>query len=95
MAAKSFLLLELVCDRESFLAYAYQLAAERRIAEGIELAEPEKYKWNGVNGWENSCIASFIEGGCDHFEPGPGGDMIESPTWKDLAEFLYKGQFME
>jgi hypothetical protein len=88
-------MLDLVSDRESFLAFAYKLAEERRIAEGIELAEPEKYQWGGANGWTNSCISLFIEGGASHFEPAPDGTVIENPTWKDLAEFLYKGQFIE
>jgi len=32
----SFELLDLVHDRESFLAFAFALAEERRVAEGIE-----------------------------------------------------------
>jgi hypothetical protein len=91
----SFELLDLVHDRESFMAYAIALAEERRVAEGIEAADPERYQWGGANGWTNNCISLFIEGGLHAFEPGPDEKVIENPTWKDLAEFLYRGQFIE
>jgi hypothetical protein len=91
----SFELLDLVHDRESFLAFAFALAEERRVAEGIEAADPEPYKWGGANGWTNNCISLFIEGACSHFEARPDGSVIETPTWKDLAEFLWVGKFIE
>jgi len=84
-------LLDRVHDRETFLAFA----DERRRVEGIEAANPEVYQWGGAEGWNNNCISLFIEGGCSHFEPQPDGRAIETPTWKDLAEFLWCGKFME
>jgi hypothetical protein len=88
-------LLEQVHDRESFLAFAYAFAEERRRVEGIEAVNPEVYQWGGAEGWNNNCISLFIEGGLSHFEPAPDGSVIENPTWKDLAEFLWCGRFME
>lgn len=90
-----FELLERVHDRESFLAFAYAFAEDRRRVEAIEAAHPGGYKWGGAEGWINNCISLFIEGGLSHFEPGPDGTVIENPTWRDLAKFLWCGQFME
>ena len=88
-------LLDQVHDRETFLAFAYAFAEERRRVEGIESANPEMYKCGGAEGWNNSCISLFIEGACSHFEPSPDETVIDNPTWKDLAEFLWCGKFME
>ena len=88
-------LLDQVHDRESFLAFAYAFAEERRRVEGIEAASPEVYQRGGAEGWNNNCISLFIEGGLSHFEPGPDETVIENPTWKDLAKFLWCGRFME
>jgi hypothetical protein len=88
-------LLDRVHDRETFLAFAEAFAEERRRVEGIEAADPEAYRWGGAEGWTNNCISLFIEGGLSHFALGPDGSAIESPTWKDLAEFLWCGRFME
>ena len=88
-------LLDGVHDRQTFLAFAYAFAAERRRVEGIEAANPEVYQWGGAEGWNNNCISLFIEGGLSHFGPRSDGTVMESPTWKDLAEFLWCGRFME
>ncbi len=87
-------LLDHVHDRDSFVEFAEALAAERRRVEEIESANPEAYKYGGAEGWTNNCISLFIEGGLSHFYPA-NGEVIENPTWKDLAEFLYCGSFME
>jgi hypothetical protein len=65
-------LLEKVHDRESFLAFAYAFAEERRRVEGIEAANPDAYQWGGAEGWNDNCISLFVEGGLSHFEPGDG-----------------------
>ena len=70
-------------------------AIERRRVEGIEAANPESFMWGGAEGWNNNCISLFIEGGCSHFESPTDDKVIENPTWKDLAEFLWCGKFME
>lgn len=92
---KSTELLDKVNDRESFLAFAEALVQERRQAEKIEAADPEGFKWGGALGWTNTSISSFIEGGLSQFDPERHEKPIESPTWKDLAYFLYLGQFIE
>lgn len=90
-------LLDLVHDRESFLEFAQALADERRRAEGIEEQQgPVATQWGvGALGWNNTCISLFIEGAMSHFDPDPEGRIVKSPTWKDLAEFLYRGKMIE
>ncbi|WP_206107749.1 hypothetical protein [Paludisphaera rhizosphaerae] len=96
MSDKTILeLLDQVHDLDTFLTFAYAFAEERRRVEDIEAANPEIYQWGGAEGWTNNCISLFIEGGCSHFDPRQDGTIIETPTWKDLAKFLWCGQFME
>jgi hypothetical protein len=70
MALDVFQLLEQVRDRESFLAFARALAAERERAEQLERAEPDRYQLGGALDWQNGSIASFIQAGLEHFSPG-------------------------
>jgi hypothetical protein len=93
VAVRSDELLDLVRDRESFLAYAVALAEERREAERVQ-AESQN-PWYTAPGWQNDVISEFIEAGLSHFDPGPDGKVIVNPTWKDLAMFLWSGRYME
>jgi hypothetical protein len=95
MAMTILELLDAVHDRESFLQFAYAFAEERRRVEGIEAANPELYRWGGAEGWNNNCISLFIEGGLSHFEPDNDGTSMENLTWKDVAQFLWCGMFVE
>lgn len=88
-------LLDEVTDRESFLTFASALAAERRRAEELERENPELYIVDGALGWMNGSIGQFIEHGLTRFEPAPGQEPIETPSWKNLAEFLYCGKIIE
>src|SRR5437868_6707856 len=86
-------LLEKVHNQESFLSYARALAQERREAERLEGDKPTAGPLKGEVGWRDSTISRFIESGLGHFESD--GTVIESPTWKDLAMFLYYGKMYE
>jgi hypothetical protein len=88
-------LLDTVHDRESFIAFASALAEERDRAEQIERDNPGTYIIDGALGWMNGSIGQFIEAGLTHFEPAPDEKPIETPTWKDLAMFLYCGKIIE
>ena len=88
-------LLDKVCDRESFIAFAMALAAERQQAAQIEAENPDIYVLDGALGWKNGCIAQFIENGLAHFDPDDDGRVIETPSWKDIAMFLYCGKIIE
>ena len=50
---------DLVHDRDSFLQFAQWLIDDRHEADDVERADPERYKWGGAHGWQNSSIASF------------------------------------
>lgn len=82
-------------DRESFMRFAEWLIADRRIADDMESSDPQLYKWGGANGWQNSSIASFLDcaiAGADAQDDWGTGS---SPSWKDLAVFLYLGKIYE
>ncbi len=88
-------LLDAVKDRESFVEFAFAFAEERRRVEAIEAANPEMYRYGGAEGWNNTCISLFIDGGLSHFASDAYPSHATSPSWKDLAEFLWCGMFME
>ena len=88
-------LLDAVCDRESFNRFVAALASEREDAERLEREQPERYRWGGALGWQNSDISSFLSAAAVHFEPGPHRFVGESPTWRDLAKFLWMGKIYE
>ena len=88
-------LFDQVHDRESFIAFAEALAEESRRAEEIEAENPDIYMVDGALGWKNASIAQFIEHGLYHFDPDPDGKVVQTPTWKDLAWFLYCGKIIE
>lgn len=88
-------LLDEVKDRESFIVFALALAEERDRAEKFERENPDVYVVDGALGWMNGSIGQFIGAGLSHFEPAFGEKSIETPTWKDLAEFLYCGKTIE
>ena len=89
-------LLDTVINRETFLAFVFSLAENRRQAEAIELAAPERYKWGGADGWQNQTISSFLEAsaaGVDH--PSWPEPTAENPSWRDFALFLWMGKIYE
>jgi hypothetical protein len=90
-------LLEEVRDRESFIAFARALADERERAEQIERDNPSAYGIDGALGWHNGDISGFIFAGLAHFEDWEFNDEqpIETPTWQDLAKFLFCGKVVE
>ena len=47
-------LLDAVHDRESFNRFVDALASERERAEKLEREEPERYRYGGALGWQNS-----------------------------------------
>ncbi len=85
-------LLDAVRDRESFFAFALGLAEERNRAEQLEQQNPDTYVCDGALGWMNGSIGGFIGAGV---EPGFDETPIETPTWNDLATFLYRGKIIE
>jgi hypothetical protein len=90
-----FDLLENVRDRQSFMAFAEALAEERDRAEEIELNNPDIYVVDGALGWKNASISQFIEMGLTHFEGNLNRPPVETPTWKDIAMFLWRGKIIE
>jgi hypothetical protein len=89
-------LLDTVTNRETFLAFVWSLAEDRRRAEEIESNDPERYKWGGADGWQNQTISSFLEAsaaGVAH--PSWPDSAAQSPSWKDFALFLWMGKIYE
>ncbi len=87
-------LLDEVIDRDSFLAFVRELAAERWEAERME-REDEGYQFGGALGWQNGDISAFLEAALHYFEPGPFHQPEDQPSWRMFAEFLYFGKIYE
>jgi hypothetical protein len=86
---------DLVTDRESFIRFVEALVADREQAEECERKSPERYRWEGANGWQNGSISAFLEcalaGALAQRQWGsPSG-----PSWQDLAVFLNLGKIYE
>lgn len=84
-----------VNDRQSFVRFVERLIADRANADDLERADPERFKWGGANGWQNASIASFLEGAIAGAEAQGDWGNGASPSWRDLAIFLYLGKIYE
>jgi hypothetical protein len=81
-----------VSDRESFINFVQALVDDRKQAETLERDQPESYRWDGANGWQNSTISTFLEGALS------GSDarkVAAEPSWRDFALFLFLGKIYE
>lgn len=88
-------LLEVVHDRESFIAFVQALAEQRRRAEKMEQENVDPHRLHGELGWENGDIASFLEAALYYFKPRPLDPPAAEPSWRMFAEFLYFGKIIE
>ena len=89
-------LLQLVSDKETFIAFVTLLATERERAAQIEIENPRVYQVDGALNWKNADIESFLYAALDYFVDGPLREPIpDHPTWKMFAEFLYCGKIIE
>lgn len=82
-----------VHDRKSFMEFIDWLCTDRRQAEEIERTDPDRYRWSGANGWQNTEIVSFLEAAVAGVGNAWGAGT--EPSWKDLAVFLYLGKIYE
>ncbi len=87
-------LLELVHDRNSFVAFVEALANERDAAELLDRSEPVKYQLGGALGWQNGDISNFLFAALNCFEHPDNCSSVE-PSWQLFAEFLYFGKIYE
>jgi len=53
--------LDLVHDRASFERFVEVLVLDRSQAEHLERKDPEKYRYSGACGWQNSVISHYLE----------------------------------
>jgi hypothetical protein len=88
-------MLETVNSRETFLAFVHALIKDRREADAIEQGDPERYRWGGANDWQNGDIAGFLEAALAYVDSPTWPERSESPSWKDLAKFLFMGKIYE
>ena len=87
--------LEMVHDRDSFIAFVEAMAAEREDAEHIERTEPEQHEFVGALDWQNGTISMFLDATLGYFVPSPYKQPESTPSWKMFAEFLYYGKIYE
>jgi hypothetical protein len=88
-------LLDQVLDRDSFIAFVEALADERRQAERLENASPDRYQLGGALNWQNGDIAAFLEAAMNYFDEKPFHKPESHPSWRMFAEFLYHGKIFE
>jgi hypothetical protein len=90
MEMKPEQLLDRVCDRKTFLEFAWALQSEAAQAQQIIWDEPEKHKYDDPLGWAHLDVGHFLGEVLTRFE-GHEGEL----TWKDLADWLWCGKIIE
>lgn len=84
-----------VTDRESFVVFVNALVEDRANAESLEKENPDKYRWGGAGGWQNSAISTYLECALAGAEAQDDWGLTSQPSWRDLALFLYLGKIYE
>ena len=84
-----------VHDRDSFMQFVEWLCADREASEDLESSDPERFRWGGANNWQNSSISTFLEAAAAGADSQKDWGNGTSPSWKDLAVFLYLGKIYE
>jgi hypothetical protein len=84
-----------VTDRDGFVRFVEYLAADRSAAAKVEEADPQRYQWDGAGGWQNTEVATFLEGALAGSLAQRNWGSAATPSWRDLAVFLYLGKIYE
>ncbi len=92
---KPFIDPDAVTDRDSFVRFVEYLAADRVVAADVEKADPQRYRWGGALGWQNTEIPAFLEGALAGSLAQRDWGVGAVPSWRDLAVFLYLGKIYE
>lgn len=87
-------MLDKVADRDSFFAFARELAADFSDSTRKEKNSPSSSYEAQANGWENIAIDTFLDAALSCGEDA-GDKFSAEPSWKAFAEFLYWGKVYE
>ena len=93
-------LLEQVHDRSSFLAFVAALVRDREAAVAGEREVPSEHLGlcPDAGGWYNTTIEGYLEAALAWAEAtrmGTTRGLLEEPSWKTFAVFLYVGKIYE
>lgn len=91
-------LLELVCDKDSFIRFLIALSKERKMADELLKAEPQKYRYTSVIGWENGSIDTYLDAAAAWLEDN--WEIFQSEgrseiSWRLMAGVFYAGKIYE
>ncbi len=92
------ILLEQVCDEETFLIFLKALMNDRIDEIEKEKISPSSPYEAGANGWQNNTIDGFLEAAIAWAEDSKDGLKYyekESNPWKRCADILYMGKVYE
>jgi hypothetical protein len=84
-----------VKDGESFIRFARALAEEAERVENLIRADPKAWAYSSPEGWQNTSVSAFLWAAISYFEYPPETSNKQSPTWRDLSEFLINGKVVE
>ena len=89
-------LLEAVCDEQSFLQFLRALMNDKIQEEQKEKTRPSSPYGPGANGWENNTIEGFLESAIAWAEDSQKClNKVEANPWKRCAQILYMGKLYE
>lgn len=98
MAREIEILMEKVCDEQSFIDFLQALMEDRIDEVQKEKINPSSPYGPGANGWQNDTIEAFIEASIAWAEVSKDGMKYykkESNPWKRCAHILYMGKHYE
>jgi hypothetical protein len=91
-------MLDEVRDAKSFIAFAVELAEDRKRAVEAERKQPSSPYGPDAGGWENTSIDGFLEAAIAWAEDsdfGTSQDLSPDNPWAQFANFLYCGKIYE
>ena len=89
--------LDVVVDRNSFLAFVKALVADRLDVVAKEKENPSSPWGAGANSWEHGTIEGYLDAAVAWMEDSQGTawELPAEPSWKSFATFLYRGKSYE
>ena len=89
--------LENVTDYQSFLVFVQALVEDWEDEVAKEKLQPSNPYGPGANGWENGTIGAYLEAAlrCEKDHAKLHKTVDKQPSWREFAQFLYRGKIYE
>lgn len=89
--------LDNVTDYESFLVFVRALVEDWEDEVAKEKLQPSNPHGPGANGWEHGTIGAYLDAAlrCEVGNARKSKKRDKKASWRDFADFLYRGKLYE